>query len=600
MRADPTLPPRPNLRESAAWAVLLAGLLATGVAVRVVTASIEAEQRARFSELAAVLEGDVRARLEAYLALLRGTRGLFAEGHEPTPAEGAALVRSLELESHYPGIQGVGFSKLLRPDELAAHVARERAVGRAGYRVWPTDPRPVYTSVVWLEPLDWRNQRAIGYDMFSEARRRAAMERARDTGLPSATGKVVLVQEAGTERQPGVLVYLPVYRGQPRTVAERRERLVGWVYAPFRADDLLRAILGAGGAPRLDLEVYDGERVEPGAVLFDQDPRPIAEGAGGMTRVTRLEVAGRIWTVLFAAPGGVGPRSTQRLPAAVAMAGLAFSLLGFGVVRAQVRGRAAAEEAGRRQAELAAENAQLLAQAQEAVQARNEFISLASHELKTPLTALRLQAHALARNASGLAPEVLQARTEAIRRSTDRMARLVETLLDISRIAAGGLSLEPQDADLAQVVQDVAERFADEAQRSGCQLVVIAPPALVGRWDPLRLDHVVTNLIGNAVKYGPGQPVEVILEEVADRARLTVRDRGIGIAPADQQRIFERFERAVSGSSFGGFGLGLWIVRQTVEAHGGTIAVESEPGEGATFTVELPRSGPPAPAPRPA
>ncbi len=581
-------------RDLVPWSLLLASLILTALASRAASRGLRAEEQARFDELGITAEGEIRARLEAYLALLRGARGVFLEGREPSPAAFREPVRSLELEQHYPGIQGLGYTRRLGPGQLAEEEALRRSQGEAGFHVWPAGRRETYGSIVWLEPLDWRNRRAIGYDMFSEPTRRAAMERARDTGLPAATARVVLVQEAGDDVQAGFLIYLPVYRGTPRDLAERRAALTGWIYAPFRAEDLMRATL-KGGPRGLDVEVFDGERIDLSTLLFDQDRSFGRAGKRGLARVRRFEIAGRTWTLRYLPAVGAAPTASERyLPLAVALAGTVFSLLVFSIVTTLARGRAAAEEAGRRQEALAAENARLLSRAEEAVRIRDEFLSLASHELKTPLTALRLQAHALARNAAALPREALPSRAEAIRRGTDRMARLVETLLDLSRIHAGGLSIEPVDSDLAKVVHEVAERFADEAHRAGCQLVVFAPDVLPGRWDPLRLDHVITNLVANAIKYGPGKPIEVLLEDEGDRARLVVRDHGIGIAPADQRRIFGRFERAVSGHSFGGFGVGLWIARQTVEAHGGTISVESRPGEGATFTVELPRRAPAA------
>ena len=132
-------------------------------------------------------------------------------------------------------------------------------------------------------------------------------------------------------------------------------------------------------------------------------------------------------------------------------------------------------------------------------------------------------------------------------------------------------------------------RFQDEAARACCVLDVSAPDLVLGRWDRSRLEQVITNMITNALKYGAGKPVDVIVDAVGSQARLAVRDQGVGIAPDDQQRIFDRFERASSTRSFGGIGLGLWIVREIVRAHEGEVRVESELGAGATFTVELPR-----------
>jgi signal transduction histidine kinase len=219
------------------------------------------------------------------------------------------------------------------------------------------------------------------------------------------------------------------------------------------------------------------------------------------------------------------------------------------------------------------------------------FLSIASHELRTPLTSLLLQAQALTRltrdqtdsNVSRLARRV-----EVIESNVNRLNLLVNQLLDVSRIAAGRVELQPETLALDLLVGDVASRFEDVAARAGCTITLRAEATVVGQWDRLRLDQVITNLVSNAVKYGSGRPIDLTVEQLGDRARVHVRDRGIGIATGDQGRIFERFERLVSERHYGGFGLGLWIARQNIEAMGGTIRVESAPGEGSTFTVELP------------
>jgi PAS domain S-box-containing protein len=234
-----------------------------------------------------------------------------------------------------------------------------------------------------------------------------------------------------------------------------------------------------------------------------------------------------------------------------------------------------------------------LAQAQEAIRMRDEFLSIASHELKTPLTAVLMQAEALTRllhkPTAPTLPEPLLARLDRIHSGVRRLDALIEQLLDLSRIRAGQLALQRDDVDLTLAVQNVARLFQDELERAGCELRIHAEASLIGFWDPLRIEQIVTNLLSNAIKYGAGKPVEIIIS-VGDlgRARIAVRDHGIGIAPEHQGRIFDRFERVASERNYGGFGLGLWIARQVVEAHAGTIRVWSQPGAGSTFTVELP------------
>jgi PAS domain S-box-containing protein len=244
-------------------------------------------------------------------------------------------------------------------------------------------------------------------------------------------------------------------------------------------------------------------------------------------------------------------------------------------------------------ASAAIENARLYRDARNAVRARDEFLSIASHELKTPLTTLQLQIQGLIRKVQGSEdPAVgsIAPRLATAERQVERLTDLINNLLDISRITAGRLDLDLEPVDLSSVVRDAASRFREELARAGCSIRIEADGPCVGQWDRLRLEQVVTNLLSNAVKYGAGSPIELEVSGDETSARFSIRDRGIGIPPEHQARIFDRFERAVSDRHYGGLGLGLWIVHQIVDSLGGTISVESEAGKGTIFTVSLPRT----------
>jgi PAS domain S-box-containing protein len=229
-------------------------------------------------------------------------------------------------------------------------------------------------------------------------------------------------------------------------------------------------------------------------------------------------------------------------------------------------------------------------QVESALRERDEFISVAAHELRTPLTALQLKLqsmeHSMRRDGQD-SPRLL-GRLEGALRQTDRLGQLVERLLDVSRIVGGRLELELADCNLTAVVAEVIQELGEQADAARTQLRLTTGADAPGHWDGNRLHQVVSNLLSNAVKYGAGQPVEVSVERLGDQARLTVTDHGIGIAPADQARLFGRFERAAPVRHYGGLGLGLYISRHIVEAHGGTIEVTSAPGAGSTFAVVLP------------
>jgi len=233
---------------------------------------------------------------------------------------------------------------------------------------------------------------------------------------------------------------------------------------------------------------------------------------------------------------------------------------------------------------MAVENAELYSRAQAAIRIREDFVSIASHELKTPLTPLKLQLASLRRRLPEDRATILS-RLAIADRQVDKMEELVSQLLDVSKVAAGRFELQPQWVDLRAVVERVVERFATNSNGSALRFHGDAPRAFV---DPFRIEQAVTNLVANAVKYGQGNPIDIALSAEEERARIEVRDQGIGIGPREQARIFDRFERAVSAGQYGGFGLGLWIARQVVEASGGKIAVKSELGKGAEFTVTLP------------
>ena len=240
----------------------------------------------------------------------------------------------------------------------------------------------------------------------------------------------------------------------------------------------------------------------------------------------------------------------------------------------------------------AIENARLYGQAQAAVLARDEFLSIASHELRTPLTSLRLALENLRRvvlraGVAGGPGTPIDRVLTASERAGQRLEKLVEALLDVSRIHMGRLELDLADVELGALVAEAAAAVTDELAQAGSELRIEGEP-VTGRWDPLRLGQVVVNLLGNAAKYGAGKPVVVSYGARDGKAFLQVRDQGIGVAEVDQRHIFERFERAVSSQNYGGLGLGLYIVKRIVEAHGGSIGVESVPGEGACFSVDLP------------
>ena len=224
----------------------------------------------------------------------------------------------------------------------------------------------------------------------------------------------------------------------------------------------------------------------------------------------------------------------------------------------------------------------------EAVRARDEFLAIAAHELRSPMHALMLQVETAIVVARRSGNDDLLQRLERVRSVLDRYVKRATLLLDVSRINARSVDLRFEDIDIAEILREVVDTYASEAAFNLVDMRLRAPDVLIGTWDRLAIEQVIGNLISNAIKYGDGRPVDVDLTREGARAHLEVKDRGIGISPEDQARIFGRFEQVMTGQARTGFGVGLWLARALIEAHRGSIAVESAPGKGAAFTVWLP------------
>ena len=226
--------------------------------------------------------------------------------------------------------------------------------------------------------------------------------------------------------------------------------------------------------------------------------------------------------------------------------------------------------------------------AEEAVRARDEFLSIASHELRTPLTTLNLRLEGLAAQVARGDHDGFPRKIESAQRQAARLMTLVDSLLDVSRITTGHLTLQREAFDLADAAREVVDGFSEDAARARCPIALDIKAHAIGNWDRMRIEQILQNLLANAIKYAPHAPIDITVDAADRRGVVAVMDRGQGVSEADVERIFARFERAVPTIKYGGLGLGLFVAKQIAEAHGGAISVAPTPGGGATFRVELP------------
>ncbi|MCC9165405.1 CHASE domain-containing protein [Pontibacter harenae] len=295
-----------------------------------------AERRAKLFDITASQAVEaIDLQMRDYVQVLIGAKALFIASDTIERKPWKQYYEALNLEKNYPGIQGLGYAVAVWPDQLEEHNNLLRAEGFENFKLWPEGKRPFYTSIIYLEPFVGRNLRAFGYDMYSDSVRRSAMKMARDTKKPTMTGKVRLVQENGEDEQAGFLVYLPIYKNNsdPESIRERQLQIKGFVYSPFRAKDLMSAVLGKN-YDDLDIEVYDGNTMDKASVLFSTDStlHYHSEEKRPFSKLSTIRVGNRIWRVYSSADDSFGNATDVGLPYFILMGGSIMSLLIFLIV----------------------------------------------------------------------------------------------------------------------------------------------------------------------------------------------------------------------------------------------------------------------------
>jgi PAS domain S-box-containing protein len=325
--------------ELTAWVVLVLSLLLTALAWQISTQYVERRAQERFQYEVEDAKFAIGERMLEYEQMLRAGVALFnAVEHPVTRREWRAFVSALNIEESFPGLQGIGYSRWISPQDLDAVIAEVRAEGYPEFAIKPEGEREFYSSIIYLEPMDDRNLRAFGYDMFSEPTRRAAMEHARDANQASVSGRVVLLQETEQDVQAGFLMYLPVYRAGAdiATVEQRRAALLGFVYSPFRMRDLMQGILGFG-KPELDFKLYDGVEARTDKLLLDTlqasgDMSEKSVQSAAYTSKQVIDLPGRSWSAIFTGSKKFEAEMSSSQPLQIAIGGLVVDFLLFAII----------------------------------------------------------------------------------------------------------------------------------------------------------------------------------------------------------------------------------------------------------------------------
>lgn len=594
--------------SSLAWIILGLSVIITIAAWRISYDSVLRGAESRFLFKTHDIRSAIEKRMHEQEAALWGGVGVFNASNSVTRSEWSQYVASLHLDRYLPGLQGYGYSEIVAPEKKDEHVRRIRAEGFPDFDIRPAGKRDVYSSIVYLEPFRDRNLRAFGYDMFSEPTRRAAMERARDTGEAAVSGMVTLVQETESDVQRGFLMYLPVYRrGMPiSTVEERRAALQGFVYSPFRIKDLMGGILGKGDS-ELNFRIYDGGAIKPDSLLYDSMTKTDApNGSRERTFSTTgsMVIGGRPWSLEFHSQPGFISVSDKHQPMIIAAGGILIDILLFLTISSLTNQRRRALSLANRitgelrsakdRAELAVKNEVVLRQTTQDSNAKLKlandgllkFTSIVAHDLRAPLK--RIESFV------GILREDYEKDFDAegrdilgrIERGTNRMRLMLDSLHNYTKYSE--VSIIGKTANMSNVIESALETLGQEIGQVTVKKEIEESCRVRG--DALLLEHVIQNLISNSIKFrGKKDPLLIISAKARgdDFAEIAVSDNGIGIEPEFTEKVFGMFARLHNEDEYEGTGIGLAVCKKIVVDHGGDIYVDPTWRKGTRIVMTL-------------
>jgi signal transduction histidine kinase len=586
-----------------AWSILFFSIVLTMCAWLISSNYVEQRALDKFNFRTSQIKAAVKDRMNVYEQVLRGGVAFYNSSSHVSREEWHAFVETLNLEKHWPGIQGLGYSIPLKKEELQEHITQIRSEGFTDYTVRPESKREAYSSIIYLEPFDWRNKRAFGYDMWSNDMRREAMKRARDTGEVTASGLITLVQETKQDVQKGFLVYMPVYKKETKlnTPEARVAAHQGWIFAAFRAGDLMKGILSKTNNPLENLssmEVYDAE-MKPENLLFSSNSlihsfNPQKQAPLNSEKIN-INIQGRNWIIYIYED--LNPSSqAYNLPKYIATVGIIIDFLLFYVILSlstvQKKAVSIAGEMVKDLQEKTNELEEATSIAVVANKSKSEFLANMSHEIRTPMTAILGYIDLLKENKNIHDEEVLE-QVNVIEKNGHHLIAIINDILDLSKIESGKLELEYTPFCIFEMIRDIENIFNTRIIEKNLKLKVTynfpIPQKITA--DLTRIRQILFNLLGNSIKFTQKGDIELKVSWDSNTSMLSfiISDTGIGMTEEQISKVFQSFEQADTSTTrtFGGTGLGLTITRRLCEMMQGNINAKSTYGSGSEFAVNI-------------
>lgn len=518
--------------------------------------------------------------LNSYAEVLRGGAGLLAVNPGTTQQTWQQYIRNVEALNRYPGLQGVSYIQIVPSGELTTFLQQHTTANGAPYIISPDYAREQYALTRFSEPLTNRSLQTPSNDPLTDPVRSKAMLQARDTGQATITARTILMRDS--ERpQAGFVVYVPVYRpGAPiNNTQERQAALQGYVAAGVRTGELIDGLVGDNLPSYVGLKIYDGTEQTTDQLIYASTSFQSLSTQPNLTSAQQiLDKDTGQWSIVAVATPQVASATQRKQPQEILVTGLLFSILIttlLFIIMSQ-RAQAITDEKNK-----------------EVQEAKDSLISLASHQLRTPATGVKQFVGMVLEGYAGDISAEQRAMLDRAYQSNERQLEIINQILHVTRADSGRLVLHKEKLDINSLIRSIIDEYTDSLALRN-QRITFRPgkTAMQLTADRQYLAMAVDNLISNASKYShPNATIHIRTKQIGRNIIMTVRDSGVGIHSGDMHKLFQKFSRIDNELSIeaGGNGIGLYLCREIILLHKGTIDVDSSPDRGSTFTITLPR-----------
>lgn len=564
------------------YLVLLAGMLLTELITISSFTDLKLINQQAFENTCQDYKNKILSQLNANAQVLYSSAAYISSSDSITRDEWKLFQSQNRSLSELPGIQGIGYVKKIQAGQLEQFEKLIQKEGFADFRVKPEGQREYYTSVLYIEPFSGRNLIAFGFDAFTEPVRKKAMILAEKSNAVVISDKVFLLQDSVSEKSPGTIMFVPVFKNYSSPANNNSSQyLAGWVFSPFRMNDLITGITGKWENENLNLTIYDNEGINPGSELFNSDSIcMIKQTSHCYSLEMPLVFNGKTWTLHFTKYQSTPDYFSFRV-VAVFSAGIFMSFLLFVLAINWLKMKTKSDEIFILNQELEKLNLN-----------KDRFISVLAHDLRSPFNTLLGFTGLLNDKFEQLSQTEQKTYTKYIHDSAHSIFRLLDDLLTWARLNAGKFPFHPAKTDLSKICKTVIADYAIVALKKNIQLVPEnADDAHFVYADNMMLKTILRNLVDNAIKFSPENGiVKIRLTQAENKITVSVSDKGTGMTAEEKPKLFNisTINSKPGTANEKGTGMGLILCSDLVKKHNGTIWVESNPGNGTTICFSLP------------